>query len=358
MKRKTKATRSVRYEYDAFISYSSMDREWVRELVRRLRKEKVRIWFDEDLRLGAPIGHEIQTAIDKSKRFVFIVSENSISTDFPMAELQSVLFGDPLNKKGRLIPLRIDSVELPAFVAHFSCLDVVRNHNWFDVLVQACRDNLDRERSKSKIYIIDDHPIVIDGLSRAINEQEDMLVIGGAEDANIALQQIVRLKPDVVVLDIVLKDRSGVDLIRKLRASHPETDIIVYSMHDENVYAERCLRAGAMGYLMKGESSTRVLQGIRQVAGGSFFFSASLLGSIVSGGGPRGSSRGEPGRMLSDRQLKIFEMVGRGFDSQGMADKLGLNAKTVDAHKANIRQKLGLTSARELLMEAVRWVEK
>lgn len=212
---------------------------------------------------------------------------------------------------------------------------------------------------KSKIYILDDHPIVIEGLKKLIDSQEDMQVIGSAEDANTALQQIGKLKPEIVVLDVTLKDRSGVDLIKKLKATHEGIQIIVYSMHDENVYAERCLRAGAMGYVMKAEQPTRVLQGIRQIASGSFFFSASLLGSIVSGGSTRGgASRGEPARMLSDRQLEIFEMVGRGCDSHSMAEKLGLSAKTVDAHKANIRQKLGLASARELLMEAVRWVEK
>lgn len=211
---------------------------------------------------------------------------------------------------------------------------------------------------KSKIYILDDHPIVIEGLKKLIDSQEDMQVIGSAEDANTALQQAGKLKPDLVILDITLKDRSGVDLIKKIKATHPNIQVLVYSMHDENVYAERCLRAGAMGYVMKAESPTRVLQGLRQIVSGSFFFSAALLGSIVSGGSPRSGARGEPARMLSDRQLEIFEMVGRGFDSHSIAEKLGLSAKTVDAHKANIRQKLALASARELLMEAVRWVEK
>lgn len=211
---------------------------------------------------------------------------------------------------------------------------------------------------KHKIYLLDDHPIVIEGLRKIIDGQDDMQVVGSSEDAQTALQQIGKLKPDIIVLDITLKDRSGVDLIKKLRTQFPNSQVFVYSMHDENVYAERCLRAGAMGYLMKGESSARLLQGLRQIISGSFFFSASLLGSIVTGGGPRGGSRGEPGRMLSDRQLEIFEMVGRGFSSHEIAEKLGLSAKTVDAHKANIRQKLGLNSARELLMEAVRWVEK
>ena len=117
---------------------------------------------------------------------------------------------------------------------------------------------------KSKIYILDDHPIVIEGLKKLIDSQEDMQVIGSAEDANTALQQISKLKPDIVILDITLKDRSGVDLIKKLKASHPNLQILVYSMHDENVYAERCLRAGAMGYVMKGEQPARVLQCLYQ----------------------------------------------------------------------------------------------
>jgi DNA-binding NarL/FixJ family response regulator len=112
---------------------------------------------------------------------------------------------------------------------------------------------------KSKIYILDDHPIVIEGLKKLIDSQEDMQVIGSAEDANTAIQQIAKLKPDIVILDITLKDRSGVDLIKKLKASQEGLQIIVYSMHDENVYAERCLRAGAMGYVMKAENPTRVL---------------------------------------------------------------------------------------------------
>ena len=211
---------------------------------------------------------------------------------------------------------------------------------------------------KHKIYILDDHPIVIEGLKNIIDKQDDLQVIGSAEDAAAAVQQIGKLKPDIIILDITLKDRSGVDLIKKIRSTSANSQILVYSMHDENVYAERCLRAGAMGYLMKGESAARLLHGIRQIITGSFCFSASLLSSIVSGGGPRTGSRGEPGRMLSDRQLEVFEMVGRGFGSHEIAEKLSLSSKTVDAHKANIRQKLGLASARELLMEAVRWVEK
>lgn len=212
---------------------------------------------------------------------------------------------------------------------------------------------------KHKIYLLDDHPVVIEGLKQIVNSQSDMEVVGSADDASAALDEIGQLRPDAIILDITLKDRNGVEFIKKVRAQYPKSHVFIYSMHDENVYAERCLRAGAMGYLMKGESSARLLQGLRQVLTGSFFFSAALLGSIVTGGSaPRAGVRGEPGRMLSDRQLEVFEMVGRGLGSHQIAEKLGLSAKTVDAHKANIRQKLALGSARELLMEAVRWVEK
>ena len=211
---------------------------------------------------------------------------------------------------------------------------------------------------KNKIYILDDHPVVIEGLTKILDGQPDLEIVGSATDAPKAVAAIQKLKPDVVILDISLKDRSGVDLIKRIKTASGASKILVYSMHEENVYAERCLRAGAMGYLMKGESAERLLHGVRQIISGSFCFSANLLANIVSGGGPRTGSRGEPGRMLSDRQLEVFEMVGRGFDSHEIGEKLGLSSKTVDAHKANIRQKLGLASARELLMEAVRWVEK
>ena len=211
---------------------------------------------------------------------------------------------------------------------------------------------------KNKIYILDDHPVVVEGLTKILDGQTDLEIVGSATDATKAVHQIQKMKPEVVILDISLKDRSGVDLIKRIKTASSNSRILVYSMHEENVYAERCLRAGAMGYLMKGESAERLIYGVRQILAGTFYFSPNLLANIVSGGGPRTGSRGEPGRMLSDRQLEVFEMVGRGFDSHEIGEKLGLSSKTVDAHKANIRQKLGLASARELLMEAVRWVEK
>ena len=118
-------------------------------------------------------------------------------------------------------------------------------------------------KMKHKVYILDDHPIVIEGLRKVIDQQDDLQVVGCSEDAQPGVQQIQKLKPDIIILDITLKDRSGVDLIKKLKSVSPSTHILVYSMHEENVYAERCLRAGAMGYLMKGESAARILHGIR-----------------------------------------------------------------------------------------------
>ena len=213
---------------------------------------------------------------------------------------------------------------------------------------------------KHKIFIFDDHPVVIDGLNKAFEGLDDFQVVGTATDEVSAIEQISKLKPEIAIIDISSKERGGVEIIKRIKAAHEALLVLVFSIHDENVYAERSLRAGAMGYLMKTEPASRVVVAARQVLGGGFFFSANLLASIVTGGSLRGNTaaRGEPGRLLSDRQLEIFEMVGRGMDSHSIAQKLELSSKTVDAHKANIRQKLGLDSARELLMEAVRWVEK
>lgn len=188
----------------------------------------------------------------------------------------------------------------------------------------------------------------------------DLEVCGSTHDESIACEQVGRIKPRMAIVEIAFRDHGGVDIIKRLKAAHSDLHVLVFSSHDENVMAERCLRLGAMGYVMKRELPQRVLQAVRQVAQGGFFFSATLLSNIVSGGAQRAAatSRGEPGRMLSDRQLEIFEMVGRGLDSHEIANKLSLSSKTVDAHKANIRQKLGLGSARELLMEAVRWIER
>jgi DNA-binding NarL/FixJ family response regulator len=212
---------------------------------------------------------------------------------------------------------------------------------------------------KHKIYILDEHPVVIEGLKKILDGLDDIEIVGSSGDEDTAIAEIAKLKPSVLVLDFNIKDKSGIDSIKKIKQACPDVLLLVFSMHDENAYAERCLRAGAMGYMMKSEAGSRVALAIRQVLSGGFFFSANLLAGIVAGGSLRGTSaRGEPGRLLSDRQLEIFEMVGRGMDSHGIAEKLTLSSKTVDAHKANIRQKLGLDSARELLMEAVRWVEK
>lgn len=212
---------------------------------------------------------------------------------------------------------------------------------------------------KHKIYILDEHPVVIEGLKKVLDGLDDIEIVGYSGNEEVAIAEINKLKPAVLILDFNIKDRNGIDGIKNLKQACPGVLLLIFSMHDENAYAERCLRAGAMGYMMKSEPGNRIALAIRQVLSGGFFFSANLLSSIVTGGSLRGTSaRGEPGRLLSDRQLEIFEMVGRGMDSHGIAEKLTLSSKTVDAHKANIRQKLGLDSARELLMEAVRWVEK
>ncbi len=213
---------------------------------------------------------------------------------------------------------------------------------------------------KSKLFILEDQPIVLEGLNRMLESQDDLEVIGICGKLEEALEKMKQNPPNLLLMDFGHGEKPPQDIVKQIKDEVPNIQVLIFSCHDENLYAERCLRAGAMGYLMKTEPVQRLLLAVRQVLGGGFVFSANLLNSIVAGNGLRGAAgaRGEPGRLLSDRQLEVFEMVGRGMDSHSIAEKLSLSSKTVDAHKANIRQKLGLDSARELLMEAVRWVEK
>ncbi len=214
---------------------------------------------------------------------------------------------------------------------------------------------------KNTVYLFDEQPVIIEGLRSILSSVPELEIIGSTHDEAIACEEIARLKPRVAIVEIAFREQGGVDIIKRVKAAYPDLHVLVFSLHDETVMAERCLRLGAMGYVMKREPVARLVQAAKQVAQGGFFFSSSLLSNIVSGGSAQRSTqsaRGEPGRMLSDRQLEIFEMVGRGLDSHEIATRLDLSSKTIDAHKANIRQKLGLGSARELLMEAVRWIER
>lgn len=213
-------------------------------------------------------------------------------------------------------------------------------------------------KPKVKIFLVDDHPLVREWLTHLIQQQPDLVVCGESEDAPHALQEISITKPDVAVVDISLKHGSGIELIKNIKRLHPGIAMIVLSMHDERLYAERALRAGARGYIMKRETAKKVITAIRQVLDGKIYMSESLAvvfaEKFVDGRLPTGGSLVE---QLSDRELEVFQLLGKGCETRQVAEMMKVSMKTVQAHCAHIKEKLKLTNAAELLREAVRWHE-
>ena len=212
-------------------------------------------------------------------------------------------------------------------------------------------------RDKRTVLIVDDHPIVRQGLAQLINQEKDLEVCGQAEDAYEAMQAIRQLQPDMVIVDIGLKDTSGMELIKDLKVQYPDLPVLTLSMYDEEVYGERALRAGAKGYIMKQEATEKVVTAIRSVLAGEVYVSSGMAAKMVSklvGTGAR--TAGSPADSLSDRELEVFRMIGEGFSTREMAEKLHLSVKTVETYRAHIKDKLGLQDANELLRSAIRWV--
>ena len=205
---------------------------------------------------------------------------------------------------------------------------------------------------------MDDHPLVREWLTNLIQQQPDLVVCGESEDAPNALREISAARPDVVIVDISLKLGSGIELIKNLKASHPGIAVIVLSMHDERLYAERALRAGARGYIMKRETAKKVIAAIRQVLDGKVYMSESLAAifaeKFVDG---RLLTSGSLVERLSDRELETFQLLGKGYETRQVAEMMNVSMKTVQTHCAHIKEKLKLTNAAELLREAVRWQE-
>ena len=212
------------------------------------------------------------------------------------------------------------------------------------------------EAQKTNVFVIDDHPLVRDSLSLLIDQQDDMRVCGEAEDMASALKGLVQAAPDIAIVDLSLKEGSGLDLIKHLKAKAPSVQVVVLSMHDEKLYAERCIRAGARGYVMKRESSKRIIVAIREVRAGKIFLSeqaANLFAERFVGA--RHALTETPLENLSDRELQVFGLIGRGMPTRDIAGSLNVSVKTVQAYCARIKQKLHIASATELLREAVRW---
>jgi DNA-binding NarL/FixJ family response regulator len=212
------------------------------------------------------------------------------------------------------------------------------------------------DQISKRILIVDDHPMMRQGLRTLISHQQDLTVCGEAETAGQALEAVATLMPDLILTDITLPGRNGIELIKDISAIKPGLLILVISTHDESLYAERVLRAGARGYLMKHENPSTMIQAIRQVLAGRIFVSGKMSAQIlesVAGLGPTAT----PIKGLSDREFEVFQLIGRGKSTIQIAQELHISTKTVEAHRAHIKEKLHLSTMSELISFAARWVE-
>jgi DNA-binding NarL/FixJ family response regulator len=209
---------------------------------------------------------------------------------------------------------------------------------------------------KSRIFIVDDHPLVREGLTNLINGQDDLIICGEAKDSAQALDGIMKARPDVALIDISLENQSGLELVKQLRNQFPHVALIVLSMHDETLYAERVVRAGARGYVMKHETSKSVLASIRRVLEGGVYFSERIVNRMARRVSSAGAAAARsPVERLSDRELEIFRLLGQGRTTSQIAEDLNLSLKTVQAYCARAKEKFGVASLTELLRAAIRW---
>jgi DNA-binding NarL/FixJ family response regulator len=204
--------------------------------------------------------------------------------------------------------------------------------------------------------VVDDHPIVRQGLTLLINRENDLTVCAEAEDARTAIQSITSAKPDILVVDISLNGPDGLDLLKDIRARYPELPVLILSMHDESIYAERALRAGAQGYIMKQEASEKVLVALRRILSNEIYVSERISNRMLQrfiGG----TAQGRPSSVadLTDRELEVFRLIGEGHSTRQIAQQLHISVKTVESYQAHIKEKLSLRSARELMQHAIQW---
>ena len=216
-----------------------------------------------------------------------------------------------------------------------------------------------RSAGPARVLIVDDHPVVRRGLAQVLGGTDDLAFCGEAETAADALHAVAETGPDVAVVDLTLKGKGGLELVKDLHARHPGLPVLVLSMHDESLYAERALRAGARGYIMKDGRMEDVVGALRPVLAGRVYLSermtSRLLGRLTGSGPEDGRS---PISTLTDRELEVFEMIGQGLATREIADGLHLSVKTVDTHRENIKRKLNLSSATELYRHAFLWAQQ
>lgn len=208
----------------------------------------------------------------------------------------------------------------------------------------------------NRIFVVDDHPVTRYGLIQLINREPDLRVCGEAQNARQALAQIGAAQPALVLADLTMPGKSGLDFIREMRSEHPAVAVLAISMHDEAIYAERVLRAGARGYIMKSEGGGKLLAAVRRVLSGQIYVSKNISAAILNSLTPRhpGPASGALGS-LSDREFEIFQLIGLGLATPQIARRLHVSSKTIGTHRTHIKEKLNLHTAPQLIRQAVRW---
>ena len=213
-----------------------------------------------------------------------------------------------------------------------------------------------RPERKNRVLIIDDHVMVREGVAEIIRHESDLDVCGMATTANEGLEAVNKLRPDLVLVDITLPGKNGIEFIKDARAMQPELRILVMSMHDESLYADRVLRAGGRGYIRKQEGGDKLIEAIRRVLGGEIAVSEKMTSKLLEKFSGR-KTMDSPLEGLSDRELEVFQLIGQGKTMQEIGDELHLSPKTVEVHRSRIREKLRISSAAELISYAARWNE-
>jgi DNA-binding NarL/FixJ family response regulator len=218
------------------------------------------------------------------------------------------------------------------------------------------RENSEPASAKAKVLIVDDHPVVREGLAMHLSTQPDLEVCGEAEDLPGALALLASARPDVAIIDISLKNSNGIELIRRIKARPDEVRILVWSMYPENLYAERALRAGAQGYMNKGQATHHVVEAVRAILQGQVYVSGELANWLLQ----RVVGRKPEERLtidsLSDRELEAFQLIGEGLTTESIAEKMHVSAKTVETFRARIKEKLGISNLTGLIQRAAQWV--
>jgi DNA-binding NarL/FixJ family response regulator len=213
------------------------------------------------------------------------------------------------------------------------------------------------KKNQTRILLIDDHPLLRTGIGQLIAQQKDMVVCGEVDDSLKALDAIEATNPDIVILDITLKKMSGIEVLKHIKVRYPKVKVLILSMHDETLYAPRALRAGACGYIMKQEAAENVITALRKINSGEVYISERMATQMLSRMvGGRATPISSPVDLLSDRELEVFALLGKGDGTRDIAEKLNLSVKTIESHRAHIKEKLNLKNATELVRHAVQWV--